>query len=530
MSKPQGLLRPLGLALVLALGFAVVFAVAAAWARSIWESLHGAGASERVVVRTEHQANGRVTQVTEVNADSGGESLVVREDGTPLIQRWTNDGYRNAAIRTLNLRALEGREVPGHKEKEVESWLDGASLGMPGRSRFWLADWLMFPLSSGQRVRRFAEGRTPCNLWYFLDDGARDGRGYFVGYDSRSKQCVGFIGRDGLRPDLPPVEKWFPIDGDKLVNGAVFSRLPPRGDEYGEVPVNVGEFPFPMWKVDMICGAQLLEVNLRTGSVRTLLESADLMSAGILETATKSAPAGEAPTSSRRREKLAVRTSDRVLLFDAARKQYAAYVIPREFRGRTITFYELNAGTALLAANRLLPDWRNRQELLWTDASGKVLRRAEVTLGKSDPHHRGVELRNTSLVFPVPVVLAFLATVLVPLEDLDIGVVPNYSTALTHSLAAGWLPMLLVSLLAVVLAAYCYRRHRRYYQRASGVWFLFVLLTGVAGLVAYLFHRRWPVLEKCPACGRDVPRDRETCANCGAAFPLPEPKGCEVFA
>ena len=526
MSKPQGLLRPLGLALVLALGFAVVFAVAAAWARSIWESLHGAVVNERVVVRTEHQSHGKVTQVTEVNAAGGSESLVVREDGTPSIERWRyDDGNRR-----VTYHALDGSAVPGFKENEPLSHLGFASLTFHGRSRSWFEDWLMFPLGGSQRIWRFAEGRTPRNFWYFLDNGARDGRGYFVGYDSQSKRCVGFIGRDGLRPDQPPVEKWFPIDGARLVNGAVFSRTPLRGDAYDEVPVDVGEFPFPMWKVDMICGAQLLEVDLRTGSVRTLMESADLMSAGILETASKSASAGEEPTSFRRREKLAVRTSDRVLLFDGTRKQYAAYVVPREFRGRTIRFYELSAGTALLSADRVLPDWRNREEILWTDASGKVLRRAEVTFGKSDLHHDEIGLRRMSLILPFPVLLAFLATVTTPLENLASGVVPNYSTALARCLAAGWLPMLIVSLLALALAVYCFRRHRRYYQRASGVWFLFVLLTGVAGLVAYLFHRRWPVLEKCPACGRDVPRDRETCANCGAAFPLPEPKGCEVFA
>ena len=135
-----------------------------------------------------------------------------------------------------------------------------------------------------------------------------------------------------------------------------------------------------------------------------------------------------------------------------------------------------------------------------------------------------------ALAVPAPVVLAFLATVVEPLEHLEIGLEPNYSAALARSLAVWWPALLVVSLLSAALAWYCCRRHRRYYQPASGVWFVFVLLTGVPGLVAYLFHRRWPVLEKCPACGQDVPRDREACASCGAAFPAPEPKGCEVFA
>jgi hypothetical protein len=52
----------------------------------------------------------------------------------------------------------------------------------------------------------------------------------------------------------------------------------------------------------------------------------------------------------------------------------------------------------------------------------------------------------------------------------------------------------------------------------------------LAALVGYLFHRRWPVMDACPACGRPVPRDRDSCAACGAEFPPPALKGIEVFA
>ena len=39
MSKPRGILRPLGLAVVLAIGFGAVFALAAAWGIAIWQGL-----------------------------------------------------------------------------------------------------------------------------------------------------------------------------------------------------------------------------------------------------------------------------------------------------------------------------------------------------------------------------------------------------------------------------------------------------------------------------------------------------------
>ena len=40
-----------------------------------------------------------------------------------------------------------------------------------------------FPLDGNSRVVRFDDRQTPLKFWYFIDDGNRDGRGYFVGYD-----------------------------------------------------------------------------------------------------------------------------------------------------------------------------------------------------------------------------------------------------------------------------------------------------------------------------------------------------------
>jgi uncharacterized membrane protein len=167
---------------------------------------------------------------------------------------------------------------------------------------------------------------------------------------------------------------------------------------------------------------------------------------------------------------------------------------------------------------------------VWIDATGKVLRREAVVLEMGFGLGEKDEARTSALLVPAPAILAFVAAVVAPLETLSAQRAANYPAALAHSLALFALPLLLVSLLSVMLAAYCWRRHRPYYLPASGLWFVFVLLTGLPGLVGYLFHRRWPVREACPACGRLVPRDRDACAACGAEFPPPQPKGIEVFA
>jgi hypothetical protein len=320
------------------------------------------------------------------------------------------------------------------------------------------------------------------------------------------------------------------MDGVKLASHTAFSRYAGIGN-YWPGGYEYESREFPTWRVDMISGDQLIEVDLQKRSVTTLMKSPDLIALGILETVSTSKAAGDEQPSRHRHQHLAVRTSDRVLVFDAPEKQPATFVLSQEFRDRrSIGLYEVGPGTMLLQTSHTPPDHSRRDELAWIDASGNILRRAEVSLsgGRAASDEAGAWL--SVLVAPAPIVTAFLATVAIPWSDVAGGLSPSYSAALARTLGFFWPALLVVTLLSAALAAYCYRRHCRYYQAFSGLWLVFVLLGGVPGLVGYLFHRRWPVLEKCPACGQDVPRDRQACAQCGAAFPPPEPKGCEVFA
>ena len=106
----------------------------------------------------------------------------------------------------------------------------------------------MFPLGGNARIGRFSDGEKPPKLWYFIDDGARNGHGYFVGYDSQSKLCAGFIGLHGLRPDRPPAEEWFPMDGVKLADNMAFARhaMGPYWSNYG-YGASLTSFPRGKW-------------------------------------------------------------------------------------------------------------------------------------------------------------------------------------------------------------------------------------------------------------------------------------------
>jgi hypothetical protein len=83
---------------------------------------------------------------------------------------------------------------------------------------------------------------------------------------------------------------------------------------------------------------------------------------------------------------------------------------------------------------------------------------------------------------------------------------------------------------SAILAALCYRHHRRYTDRGGAAWALFVLVMGVPGAVGYWLHRQWPATERCDHCGAVVPRDRDGCLACAAEFPAPALKGIEVLA
>lgn len=133
-------------------------------------------------------------------------------------------------------------------------------------------------------------------------------------------------------------------------------------------------------------------------------------------------------------------------------------------------------------------------------------------------------------MLPIPTLLGLGAFVAYPLEQVWNGSAASYPEGLVAACRRFLWPIIVVTLTAIALAAWCFRRHRRYAQPGVWMWCLFVLLLGVPGLIGYLLHRRWPVCETCSACGRRVAGDRDTCQACGAAFPAPPPVGTEIFA
>jgi hypothetical protein len=224
---------------------------------------------------------------------------------------------------------------------------------------------------------------------------------------------------------------------------------------------------------------------------------------------------------------VATRSVDRLWIVDPRTNQSRQYAIPGHLERSTLGIYLVGDEILLTDIDR---SYRTKTaSLVWLDRGGRVLRERTVAVRAPQSPGQPGEWAAAAMV-PVPTILALAAFVAYPLEQLDSGATATYGEGLVAACRRFREAIVVVSLAATALAAWCFRRHKRYAQSGAWVWCVFVLLLGVPGLIGYLLHRRWPVFETCSACGRRGVGDRETCQACGAAFPAPPPIGTEVFA
>ena len=167
MPKRDAIVQPVLLAVSLAVGAGAVWVVVVGWCQII---------SHQFIPRPDVY-----------------DSVEYRLDGTPLIRTREGGHYYTETYRTL-----DGKSVPSEEARRgiSRSRLFGPPSGRMGMARL---DWRV-------RILGYTDLREPPTLWYFVHTGRQRGRGYFAGYDSETKSCVGYIGQNGFRPDLPPAD------------------------------------------------------------------------------------------------------------------------------------------------------------------------------------------------------------------------------------------------------------------------------------------------------------------------------------
>jgi hypothetical protein len=388
------------------------------------------------------------------------------------------------------------------------------------------------------RLLGYTDRREPPILWYFVHTGQRYGRGYFVGYDSDTKSCVGYICQNGFRPDPPPDDDCFPVDARRLgfrdSHGAVSHHRYLGGHEpywYSGSPRPTPGV-IPSSTVHLITGDRLVAVDLHERTVKEVLDAPGLVSVSIGQRALAKLPPLDKPEGfSRASQSLLVRMKDRVVALDALTNERREHRIPSPLLARSWGFLELADGTALAVVTDPVVQESYGVSIWWFEPSGEVLRREDLQLRSSVRRQSPAEMAwYLAVELPAPIATIVASTVFRPLQLVASGRASSYGDALAMTWSFAWIAVVLTSLLGVAVAWFCNRRQRAHGAPWTGVWLVFVFLMGVPGLVAYLTYRSWAARLACPSCGEPAPRDRPTCLACGNHFPDPATKGIEVFA
>ncbi len=480
-------IRRLLLATILAAGFGTVWTLATVWAGQV------------------------VYQATTSAADV--EMLLLRRDGTPVVQYFLGGRYDNWRYRDLAGHPLD---VPDN-----EAWLHTLFLSAGSGGAGATAPW-------NQRIESFTDNGHPARYWFFISDGRPQGHAYLVGYDSVTNARIGFLTPAGFRADAPPTVDQFPFNGEAswgLNTRVASAQQHPFGPRY---PYRVYAPPGPGGASPWVLYVQTTDqkvyaADIAQRTVRVLFTEPALRSIGMLMVMTPSAGATH---------HLAVRLDDRLQLRDAAGAVAREFRIPEELRGRPFS-WAATAGGGSVFQTTTLPDQISGEtvhHLTWADADGRVTRREEIRLHAGRPA-AAVRLLAAGAL-PAPAVLDPAVIIVRPSQLMEERHAASWSEALSRALAEFWPALVLGQLVGLGLAVACYRRQVLYGAAGAGrlLWPAFVFLGGLFGWVGYRYGRSWPPLARCPECGRVVPQDRIDCAVCHAGFPVPELKGTEIYA
>jgi hypothetical protein len=438
-------------ALLVAVGFAVVYAIAAVWLGQFFK-----GYFEK-----------------DPPADTR-EMLFIEPDGTVLIggfdgqkpqyQYRSLDG-RPAAPESARARII-GAFVSAHGDRPAQGLQDVNQDGWAG---------CVYP---------FADNALPPTYWYFVvvDDNV-NGRGYFAGYNAQTRLSAGYLARDGFTSAKPARDAQFPVDGARFrYGGTLFGCLgygQPQGLSPGGPAEPRSDCTYPPWIFYLHSGGRMLKIDLVGRTVGTALEADDILSIGQVF---RTEPEGA--YSHRNLQTLAVRHPERITHFNPIDESTEDWRIPAELRDEEFTFYRVSEQTAFVDVSHSSdPTRRNDHELVWFNKAGEITRREKVSLKGLQVTPNGLAATGPFLALPE---LLFWACV-IPTMDADQpggGSLPAFA-----AIWPGALFIFCTTAFAVVLTD---RKQRRSGMPRSYAWLAFVLLLGMPGYVGFLVHRRWP--------------------------------------
>ncbi len=433
------------------------------------------------------------------------ENVYVLRDGSIVIATHVAEGRHNFFRQSY--RTIDNQPIAELKDGSISY---GSSLiaAHDPHKLFQRLPWL-------QRIDGYSTGiaKTGQNLefWYFIHDGLLDGSGYFARFDAESKRLLDYMGKNGMTPQRPGPAESFTVRGDRQSNYVMGQRYPYRGLEPWRLPAITFFLVGPR---------QVVEVDLPVRRATTVWEGdgiIDIASLPKVGKASRSTDPDEAP------KRFVVRAESRLIVLNNKYQEDYSVEIPESMRGKGLTIWELAEGGLLAEADRDISA-RDKEKFATIPKNGPATF-FDIPLENTPPPSKSWPV--VGLASPAPLGLLY-GWGIHPGTAQNYGHGNSWSDAFRDEWPRIWPTLLTSILLGAALAVWVRRRQRQLGLDYADLWAGFVLILGPAGLFAYLVHRSWPVLEACPACGVNVPRDRETCLHCGAEFPGPAALSTEI--
>ena len=246
--KSTSIFQPVIACLVLALGVAVLWGFAVGGIGSSLVSMLG----------------GRSLQ--------DNETIIIDNRGRTLIQTNIAGSYQNQTFRTL-----EGVNVEAPFGQLTTAGLQPATRA---------PRLVEYPLRWGQRIAGITAPGNPPVSWLLVRNDERPGSAYFVGYELRSNERIGFLGREGFQAYLPAEDERFDFGnhvfqwGSNRYASVGQLNLGAIGHSYGIQVTGSGTFhPTQVFLCD---GDAVREVDLRSREVRKVGEYDGLLGIAIV--------------------------------------------------------------------------------------------------------------------------------------------------------------------------------------------------------------------------------------------------------
>lgn len=437
------------------------------------------------------------TAVLRNDPNQGGRNIVFSEEGAPLLIRTMPDYSRKVT-------GLDGQVVtdPRYAGEQLfqhilyPRWICAQVGKSPLPSPIW-----------GDGIPSYREGSTYWRLvqgggeqdpehWYLLR-----GRDLFVGYAGITRRSFAWFGRDGfVRSENPPA--------------AFEGRM--KGEEYGR-PMTY-RFGEKIYAVDFE-GHAMRQVfdgtGLRIAGVTNLVTTYDVQTQGVavaLDDAVRVVGLDGARLAELPYHRDVARWGQINVTMNKAEDRFyrtyspSSWILRAERRTMPVFLEELDRQGVVLHAYAVAPEPERPSPRPWTRFFSEGWKAPALYLGDLVYEKAGAVLGSERLRQRLARRLG---------ENGD----ETRETLLLLSLFS----------LASALAAFVLARRARFRPGEVRRWTLFCLLFNVAGLIAFRLVADWPVLAKCPACGKPRRVDDAECPHCGTAWPAPERDGTEIF-